>query len=79
MELLLGPGGLGGQTVADALHEQGLTSSKASRVTVVRAAKATAEADGKPNHCVRGYPKKPLTQQTKTASPAYAQRNQRRS
>lgn len=78
LNMLLGPDARGAEDVSMALLEEGFTSSKPSRNTVIRAAKATAKSDGKPIHCVRGLPRKGFTDKTKAQRLDFARRNQKR-
>lgn len=60
-------------------HEEGLTSSNPSRITVARSTKATTKADGRPIHCLTGFPSNGLTDKTKVQFLSLARRNKKRS
>jgi transposase-like protein len=63
--------------VAAALHGAGLTTKLVSRSTVARAAKEHAKEMGTPIHCMRGLPKKALTQATMDARVNWARAHQK--
>jgi hypothetical protein len=76
LKLLLEEGGTA-DGVANKLHASGMTSTKVSKKTVIRAAKTLAKSQGTPIRAVRGKPAKKLTQSTMAKRLGFAQQNRR--
>jgi len=77
LKKLLEPGAPTATSVAAALHGAGLTPKRVSRSTVARAAKQQAKEQGMSIRCVRGLPKKALTQATMDARVTWARAHQK--
>lgn len=65
----------GAASVARELHMQGLTSRQLHKGTIIKHARAAAKASGTPIRCVKGAPKKRLTNANKATRLAFATAN----
>lgn len=78
LDLLLAEGSPSAASVAQQLHQQGLTPTRCHKTTVIRAARKVAQQNGQQLQAFRGRPAKRLTQATKSKRLNFSQLNKGR-